>query len=426
MRRKDGARFYATGVTHSLKDESDELLGYMKVMRDQTERKQMEDELRRVAADLSEADRRKNEFLATLAHELRNPLAPIRTGLELLRLSGDDPQETAEIRDVMERQAQQMMRLIDDLLEVARITQGKLELRTATVALSDIARSAVDASRPFIDEGGHELIVALPPEPIRLVADPHRLQQVFSNLLNNAAKYTPDGGRIELAATVEEEGVAVSVRDDGIGIPSEMKDRIFEMFAQIDRSMERSYSGLGIGLTLVKRLVEMHGGRIEVHSEGRNQGSEFVVRLPTEGARAERETTDERPKAEAPAGGLRVLVVDDNRPAADILAKVIRLLGNEVRTAYDGREGVAVADEFRPEVILMDLGMPNMNGYEATREIRRFDWGGGVMIVALTGWGQDEDRRRTEEAGFDRHLVKPVEPSTLQKLLAETRKTRAE
>lgn len=426
MRRKDGTRFYATGVTNSLKDGRDRLLGYMKVMRDQTERKQMEDELRRVAADLSEADRRKNEFLATLAHELRNPLAPIRSGLELLRLTGDDPQETAEIRDVMERQAQQMMRLIDDLLEVARITQGKLELRTATVTLSDIVRSAVDASRPFVDEGGHELTVSVPSEPVRLVADPHRLQQVFSNLLNNAAKYTPDGGRIELTASLDEEGVAVVVRDNGIGIPAEMKDRIFEMFAQIDRSMERSYSGLGIGLTLVKRLVEMHGGRIEVHSEGRNQGSEFVVHLPTEQARTERETTDERPDADAPSGGLRVLVVDDNRPAADILAKVIRLLGNEARTAYDGREGVAVADEFRPEVILMDLGMPNMNGYEATREIRRFDWGGGVTIVALTGWGQDEDRRRTEEAGFDRHLVKPVEPSTLQKLLAETRKNAAE
>ncbi|HEV7280209.1 MAG TPA: PAS domain S-box protein [Pirellulaceae bacterium] len=421
MRRKDGTRFYATGVTNSL-NEQGQLLGYMKVMRDQTERKQMEDELRRVAADLSEADRRKNEFLATLAHELRNPLAPIRTGLELMRLNGDDPQETAEIRDVMERQTQQMMRLIDDLLEVARITQGKLELRTATVNLSDVVRSAVDASRPFIDEGGHELVVSVPAEPIRLEADPHRLQQVFSNLLNNAAKYTPDGGRIELSAAVEKGGVAVAVRDNGIGIPPEMKDRIFEMFAQIDRSMERSYSGLGIGLTLVKRLVEMHGGTIDVRSDGRDLGSEFVVHLPAKEARSEGEATEGRPDEASAAAGLRVLVVDDNRPAADILAKVIRLLGNEARTAYDGREGVAAADDYRPDVILMDLGMPNMNGYEATREIRKADWGGGILIVALTGWGQDEDRRRTEEAGFDRHFVKPVEPATLQKLLGETRK----
>ncbi len=376
-------------------------------------------ELRALQESLRDADRRKDEFLATLAHELRNPLAPIRTGLELMRLIQDEPEAMEETRATMERQTQQLITLVDDLLDVSRITRGKLDLRKCRVSLSDVIQSAVEASRPFIDDAGHQLTVVPCDSQIHLDADPHRLAQVVSNLLNNASKYTPDGGRIRLSCESSNGSVAISVEDNGIGIPADMRDCIFEMFAQIDRPMEKGYTGLGIGLTLVKRLVEMHGGSIDVHSEGAGQGSRFRVTLPIV---QEPAVVPDEPVT-APEGegtGLRVLVVDDSQPAADMLGKVVRMLGNEVRIAYDGLQAVEAAAEYRPDIILMDLGMPRMTGYEAARRIREYAWGGDITMVALTGWGQESDRQRTADAGFDRHLVKPADPAQLQRLFSES------
>ncbi len=416
MMRKDGSQFWAAGVTTGLHDDDGKLLGFMKVMRDQTERKRMEDELRQFAAELSEADRRKTEFLATLGHELRNPLAPIRTGLEAMKLAENDPETLAEIRNTMERQLQQMVRLIDDLLDVSRITRGKMELRTCRVALKDVIESAVEATRPLIDEAGHELTVSMPPSAIYLNADPNRLAQVFSNLLNNATRYTPNGGHVQL--TIEQQGniVLAAVKDDGLGIPPEMLDEIFEMFTQIDHPSQQGNSGLGIGLTLVKQLVGLHHGSIEVRSDGPGKGSEFNVRLPILIDSSDAEFTRDEPVAEATS--IRVLVVDDNEAAATMLKMYIAMIGNEARTAYDGMEAIQVAAAFRPEIVLMDLGMPRMNGYEAARHIREQPWGRDMVLVALTGWGQDDDRERTQEAGFDYHLVKPAEPAAIQQLLA--------
>lgn len=427
MRRKDGELFFALGATTRLIGPAGELLGFMRVMRDQTSRKRIEDELRQAATELSEADRRKNVFLATLAHELRNPLAPIRTGLELLKLRTDDLNSVQQIRETMERQVGQMVRLIDDLLDISRITQGKLTLRTQVVSLSAVLQSAVEAARPIIDEFGHRLSVSIPQQPLWLEADPNRLAQVFSNLLNNAAKYTNGGGQIWLTVEVDptdaqeppltaERGVHISVRDTGLGIPAEMLDHIFEMFTQIDRPLEKGHTGLGIGLTLVKRLVEMHGGRIAVHSEGAGRGSEFRVSLPLPAAA---ETESATPQSLDQGGSqLRVLVVDDNADAAKLLAMMVRAMGNDTQTAFDGAEGVSLAEQFRPDVVLMDLGMPKMTGYEAVAQIRSHAWGSEMIVVALTGWGQEEDKRRTREAGFDDHLVKPAEPAALRAILA--------
>ncbi|MEQ8787261.1 MAG: PAS domain S-box protein [Pirellulaceae bacterium] len=373
-------------------------------------------ELRQIAARLSEADRRKDEFLATLAHELRNPLAPIRTGLEVMRIAHDDPARIQEVRGMLERQTAQLITLVDDLLDVSRITRGKLKLRKCPVNAADVAQSAVETSRPFIDEAGHELTVALPDHAIHLDADPHRLAQVISNLLNNAAKYTPNGGRIWL--TVEREGdeLRLAVRDDGIGISPDKLEQVFEMFTQVDHPVEKNYTGLGVGLTLVRSLVEMHGGKIDVHSEGPDQGSEFCIRLPL--------LTEESPmriaeEVETPAAKRRVLVVDDNSAAAKMLKMVVELQGHEVRTADNGREAIDVAAEFLPDVVLMDLGMPQMDGYEAAQHLRKQPWGRSMLLVALTGWGQDDDKEKTRQAGFDLHLTKPAEPAELSRILAQ-------
>ncbi|EAR20503.1 PAS domain-containing hybrid sensor histidine kinase/response regulator [Nitrococcus mobilis] len=424
MRRKDGSRFFATGTTAALHDKAGKLVNFMKVMRDQTEQKRLEDELRKTAADLSEANRRKSEFLATLGHELRNPLAPIRMGLELMKMAADSPAKMEEIRGMMERQVLQMVRLIDDLLDVSRITRGKLQLRICRVAVANVVQNAVEMARPFIDEADHQLTVAVPPQPIHLDADPNRLAQVFSNLLNNSAKYTPEGGHIWLSAERQGSDVVVTIRDNGIGIPADMQTSIFEMFTQVDRPLEQGYTGLGIGLTLVKQLVEMHGGRIDARSEGSGRGSAFEVRLPLKG----RELRVQSPETEAllaldsglwTSSKLRVLVVDDNKDAAEMLGMVVKALGNEVRTAYGGPQGVEAAEVFRPDVVLMDLRMPEMSGYEAARHIREQAWGKDMTLVALTGWGQDEDKQQTKEAGFNHHFVKPAEPAALQKLFAE-------
>lgn len=387
---------------------------------DITEQRKMRDELRELAARLSEADRRKDEFLATLAHELRNPLAPIRSGLEVMKSAKDDPGLLEEVRSTMERQTQQLISLVDDLLDVSRITKGKLELRTCRVKLADVVRSAVESCSPAIEELNQELSVEIPGEVIELEADPHRLAQVLCNLLNNSTKYTPEGGKIRLFAQRQGNNVVVSVTDNGLGIPSEMQEQVFEMFAQIDRPQEKGYTGLGLGLPLVKSLVAMHGGSVEVQSEGPDKGSTFSVRLPVlvDASAAAQATAGAGHTATSSHSECSVLVVDDNKAAAKLLSMIIKSLGHEVRTAHDGQEAIEAAAEFLPKAILMDIGMPQMNGYEAARHIREQSWGQAMLLIALTGWGQEEDRQRTRQAGFDHHLVKPADPADVQELLS--------
>lgn len=357
----------------------------------------------RAERQLREADQRKDEFLATLAHELRNPLAPLQNALAVRRLR--EPDDHDPLLSMMERQLSLLVRMIEDLLDIARITRGKLTLRRATTLLQDVIAAAVDTARPLIEEGGHTLNLKLPESPVPLDADHARLAQVFANLLNNAAKYSDAKGRIELGAAIEGDHVQVWISDSGIGLTAEQMDTVFEMFHQVDTTVERSRGGLGIGLTLVQRLTEMHGGRVEVHSDGPGRGSTFRVRLPHAGA------TQMQPPAAAPkrdSGGLRrrVLIVDDNHDAADTLAMMVRLLGHETRVVYDPQtvEGEVVA--FAPEIVFLDVGMPGRSGYDVARALRDAH-GEGLVIVAVTGWGQPEDRQRTLQAGFDHHLVKP-------------------
>ncbi|MFC0250736.1 PAS domain S-box protein [Massilia consociata] len=391
-------------------------LGHVGISLDITRTVRAEDELR-------EADRRKDEFLATLAHELRNPLAPISNAVHLLRRP--DGRRTADrVVEMVGRQVRHIVRLVDDLLEVSRITRGKLDLDMAPVALADIVNTAVETSMPLIESGRHQLTVSLPEESLGLAADKVRLTQVLANLLNNAAKYTDRGGHIWLRAWREDrEGcgeVAVSVRDDGIGIPPASLARVFDMFAQVHRESWRGQGGLGIGLTMVRSLVEMHGGRVEARSAGEGQGSEFIVRLPLaapvpdDSAGAAHD--DARP-GQLPLHGRRVLVVDDNRDAADSLALLLRAAGAEVRVAYEGESALREAGEFRPGTVLLDLGMPMMDGFEVARRLRETAQAHGQAcprIVALTGWGQEADRRRTRESGFDKHLTKPVDLQALE------------
>jgi signal transduction histidine kinase/ActR/RegA family two-component response regulator len=368
----------------------------------------------RLVRELREADRKKDDFIALLAHELRNPLAPIRNGLQVLRRS-DDRAVRERSQAMMDRQLTHMVRLIDDLLDVSRIGRNKMALRRARVALADVLAAAAETAAPLIQAEGHELTVALPGMPVYLDADLTRLAQVFGNLLTNSAKYTPKGGRIWVAAERSGGRVAVSVRDTGIGIPAEFLPTIFDMFSQVDRSVERATGGLGIGLALVKGLVEMHGGTVAAASAGENQGSTFTVTLPA--APAGPAAGDAEDSA-AVGPGRRILVVDDNRDGAESMADMLGVLGNEVRTAHDGLEGVAAAEAFRPEVILMDVGMPRLNGLDATRRIRGEPWGESITIIALTGWGHENDRERSREAGCDGHLVKPVNLPDLEKLLS--------
>jgi CheY-like chemotaxis protein/two-component sensor histidine kinase len=354
-----------------------------------------------------------------LAHELRNPLAPIRNGLQLMHMAGDDPQIIKESLTLMERQVKHMVRLIDDLMDVSRITLGKLELRKERVELGSVIRNAVETSRPLIEESRHELAVTPSSMPIYVDADMTRLAQVFSNLLNNAAKYTEEGGEIALIVERKGNDAVVSVRDNGVGIPPEMLAHVFDPFTQVDRSLERSQGGLGIGLTLVKRLVEMHGGSIEARSGGQRMGSEFIVRLPIVWAvSSEAALGDSHISPAKQSARRRILVVDDNRDSARTLARLLEIIGHEARTAHDGGEAVATAEAYHPEVILLDIGLPIMNGYEVARTIRRQPWGTDIVIVALTGWGQVEDRQRSKEVGIDHHLVKPVEPQVLQDFLS--------
>jgi PAS domain S-box-containing protein len=373
--------------------------------------------VRERADELAEAHRHKDEFLATLAHELRNPLAPIRNAIQYLGMEGLKGSDVQTARDVIARQVTVMVRLIDDLLDVSRLSRNKLDIRKQRIELATVVDSAVESSRPLIQQCGHELTVSLPPQPLHLDADAIRLAQVFSNVLNNAAKYTKRGGHIWLTAEQEGSDAVVSVRDNGIGIPAEMLTRIFDMFTQVDRSLERSQGGLGIGLTLVRRLLDLHDGSIEARSDGPDAGSEFVVRLPLIQPPQELPPRRDGPRATA-LSGCRILVVDDNKDSADSLKMLLRLKGNDIQTAYDGLEAVEVAETFRPELVLLDIGLPKLNGYDVARRIRQQPWGRDMVLVALTGWGQDEDRRRSQEAGFNFHIVKPVELAALEELLS--------
>jgi PAS domain S-box-containing protein len=374
--------------------------------------------------ELREAARRKDEFLAMLAHELRNPLAPLVNAVQIMRLAGDDRAAMDRARSLMERQLQQMVRLVDDLLDVSRITRGKVELRRQRAELAAVIQTAVETSRPLIAASRHDLTLSLPAEPLVVDCDVTRLAQVFSNLFNNAAKYTEPGGHISLTAERRENEAVVTVRDTGVGIPGEMLKRVFDLFTQVDRSRERAQGGLGIGLTLVQRLVELHGGSVEAQSEGPGRGSAFVVRLPLAPSKdaVDAVPAPPPPPRAGPSPPRRILVVDDNVDAAQSLATLLRLGGHEVRVTHDGPAALSEARAFVPEVVLLDIGMPGMDGYEVARRLRRAPETNGALLVAQTGWGQDEDHRRSREAGFAAHLVKPLDPDALEQLLARERR----
>ncbi|MEP7341324.1 MAG: PAS domain S-box protein [Acidobacteriota bacterium] len=417
-RKKDGTLIDVSLTISPIKNNEGELIGASKIARDITEQKCAEERLRELAARLSEADRRKNEFLAMLAHELRNPLAPIRNALQIVRLSEIKDEAVKSASEIMGRQIDHMVHLIDDLLDISRISQGKIELRRELVELTQIIHQAIETCGPTIERARQDLTVMLPPQPIYLHADPVRLAQIFCNLLNNSCKYSEPGGRISLTAEQHGSDVVVSMKDTGVGIPPDMLPKIFEMFTQVDRSLERSQGGLGIGLSLVQRLVEMHDGSVSAFSKGPGQGSEFVVRLPiVEGIEQPVPESADSESATTPAR--RFLVVDDNRDSADSMAMWLKITGNQTHTAYDGLEAMEAAATFRPEVVLLDIGLPKLNGYEVARKIRQQPWGKSMVLVALTGWGQEEDRRKSSEAGFNGHLVKPVDLDNLMKLLAE-------
>jgi two-component system CheB/CheR fusion protein len=386
------------------------------VVHDISARKELERQLRRRAEELAENDRRKDEFLAMLSHELRNPLAPILNAVELMRVV--DPQEPRLrwSRDVIGRQVEHISRLVDDLLEVSRITGGKVRLDLVPVELGEVIRQAVEASRPMIDARRHTLTVTPPPAAVWLKADATRLTQILGNLLNNAAKYTDEGGRIALTARVEGDEAVVRVSDNGVGMSEELLERAFELFAQGDRSLDRSQGGLGIGLTVARRLVDMHGGSITAHSDGPDRGSQFVIRLPLSDVEPLETTPRQRPTGAGP--GRRVLVVDDNRDAAESLAVLLRAAGHQVETANDGNAALAAARRFVPTAVLLDIGLPGMDGYEVARQLRR-EPGRPPLLVAITGYGQEEDRRQALAAGFDEYLVKPADFATLTQLLGQ-------
>ncbi len=411
---KGGRRIDISLTVSPVRDANCRLIGASKIARDITQRKQAE-------AALREADRRKDEFLATLAHELRNPLAPIRNSLHILRLKAANDPAADSVFEMMERQVNHMVRLVDDLMEVSRITRGSIELRREPIDLAAVIRSAVETSRPLIEAAGHQLAISLPREAISLYGDEVRLAQVFANLLNNAAKYTDSGGQIWITARREDSEVAVTVRDNGIGLEAHALPIVFDMFMQADRQHERSQGGLGIGLTLVKSLVEMHGGSVSVRSAGQNQGSEFTVRLPI-AKHAPREVAVPAAPPAVMKSQRRVLVVDDNADSAASLGMLLKILSMDVKLANDGWTALATIESFRPEVVLLDLGMPGMDGFEVARRVRERSEFDGIVLIALTGWGQPDDRDRTQAAGFQHHLVKPADIAALRLLLGSVGK----
>jgi PAS domain S-box-containing protein len=411
--RKDGTLVDISLNVSPIRDDSGVVIGASKIARDITEQK-------RLQAVLSESDRCKDEFLALLAHELRNPLAPIANALQLVRLARDDPATLERAHGVIDRQLQHLVRLVDDLMDESRLTRNRLALRTERIDLALAVRSAIECTRAAIEAAHHELVVQLPADPIYVDADLVRLAQVFSNLLSNATKYTERGGRILVTATRASGQAVVRVRDTGIGIPAAMRERIFEMFVQVDGSLERSQTGLGIGLSLVRALVELHGGSVEALSDGPGRGSELVVRLPAVSCAPNEDTHADHANAELRSkGGSRVLVVDDNVDSATMLSMILSLRGYDVRTAHDGVEAFEIATAFRPHVAFMDIGLPRLNGYDVARKLRQHPSGANMFLIAVTGWGQADDKRRAREAGFDDHIVKPIDHRRVDELLVE-------
>jgi PAS domain S-box-containing protein len=401
--RKDGSRWWGLFAAKLLNDGM-----AVEFVIDITERKEAEQAL-------TNADRRKDEFLATLAHELRNPLAPISNAMQLLKVKGGR-RATDQLIEMVQRQVNHIVRLVDDLMDVSRIATGKIELQKAPAALADILHGAIETSKPLMDSGRHRLHVSLPPDEMMLDADVVRLTQVFSNLLNNAAKYTDEGGEIRLAARRDGAQAVVTVRDNGIGIPPPMLPYVFEMFAQIHRTGNPGHEGLGIGLSMVRSLIELHGGAVEAHSEGPGHGSEFIVRLPLLEKPPDRFETDADPAANVrkPLSGRRVLVVDDNDDAAESLGMLLAVRGAETRVANSGPAALTTLDEWLPHAVVLDIGMPGMNGYEVAQHIRRQPRYAGIRLIALTGWGQETDRNHSRASGFDRHLTKPVDIAALE------------
>ncbi len=412
--RKDGTRVHIAVTISPVRDHHGHIIGASKTARDITARKVWEEQLVRSEEALQEGDRRKDEFLATLAHELRNPLAPISSGLHILR-SSQDPAQRAIALEIMERQLSQMVRLVDDLLDVARITTGKVEVRHQPLDLAVAINDAVETSQPLLGPRRDNLIVTPPPQPIFVNGDRTRLAQVFANLLNNSEKYSEAEQPIAIAFGREGDQAVIRVTDAGMGIHPEMLPRVFDMFRQADRTGGRSRGGLGIGLSLVKRIVELHAGTVTAQSEGLGLGSEFIVRLPAI------ESTPIDVGATPVVAGVparrKILVVDDNADAAESLAALLSISGHETRMAHDGPEALQQAERFHPDVVFLDIGMPTLDGHETAKLIRKQPWGKTMVLVALTGWGQNEDRRRSKDAGFNHHLVKPADPEVVEKLL---------
>jgi two-component system, chemotaxis family, CheB/CheR fusion protein len=414
-KRKDGSRVDVSITISPVRDRHGDIIGASKTARDITARKRWEEQLLRSEEALQEADRRKDEFLATLAHELRNPLAPISSGLHILRSAADRGQRMTAL-EIMERQVNQMVRLVDDLLDVARITTGKVEIRHEPIDIATAINDAIETSQPLVGERHERLTILPPPQPVFVSGDRTRLAQVFANLLNNSAKYSEPGQPISIAFGRDGDQVVIRITDAGSGIHPDMIPRVFDMFRQADRTGGRSRGGLGIGLSLVKRIVELHGGTVSARSEGLGLGSEFTVRLPAIEVR--QAALAPAPMVSGAATRRRILVVDDNADAAESLAALLSIGGHETRMAHDGPEALQQAERFHPDVVFLDIGMPTLDGHETAKLIRRQPWGKQMVLVALTGWGQSEDRRRSKDAGFNHHLVKPADPAVVEKLLS--------
>lgn len=394
-----------------------ELLGVVVVFHDISHRRVLEKQLHERADALTERDRRKDEFLAMLAHELRNPLAPISNALYIVKSETLDAGIRKEAVSLAERQLRHMTRLLDDLLDVSRITLGKIQLKPEKIQLKDIIHTAIDANRPLMDERSHTFDIALPPKPVWINGDTTRLSQVFSNLLNNAAKYTPPGGHIGLVAYEDVTGLTVKIKDNGIGIPKDMLPHIFDLFAQVDNSMERSAGGLGIGLTLVKSLIEMHAGTVKVFSDDGSKGTEFVIHLPTEALAGADPAQKPLPVHEGSPAGYKILVVDDNEASAATLGWTLEILGHEVLVVHSAKEAIDQAAIFAPEIILLDIGLPITNGYEICAKLRKKAMFRDTVFIAQTGWGQQEHLKRSQAAGFDHHMVKPVRMEELKTII---------